>query len=492
MTFVEAQVEYCRIKSQLKSNNISYDEYVERINGLRLQDDKGNWYQINAADGSWLLWDGHAWICSSLPEIIRKHEAAFRGKVSESVSKSEHEPETLWKLFVSIVKGFFRNIPKTVLFHLIKLAAVFLVVFIIHAYLLVVKNEGFAVDWNNPYAAITNLDGVNYSVSAFWAFFTFFLTILLTRIIKGPIKFIKEIVTTPVYLFNNFKGSGQAGLMALLVAMALGLLSSMVIKNPYLLVLYALMIIFSLTKQRKGLLLLVIKLAWQDWHRIINTRKAGQKPNIGTMSIFVLGIPIGLFIVYILPLKPYSPIILAILLLALCVLLKTKKVSPSAAMLILAFFAFNVVFFRCREVFADDGGWREAGGTLKGYVNSPGAGKAVADGLGPSAAAAGGSLAGSFVPEVEVPGEDAGTKETDQENGMNPDDPEGTIVHENPDGSIVKEYPDGTIVVKYPDGTIEEAGNDGLPEVIILIPEDTFGGPEDNPFTIFEGDNPCN
>ncbi len=449
MTFAEAKVEYCRIKNLLKDNRISHEEYMGRINDLKIQDEAGNWYQINEADGSWMLWDGQAWTSYSVPKV-KGREAVVSGA-----------PESLWKLLVSMVKGFFHNIPKAIIFQLIKLGAVFLVVFFIHAYLLVVRNEGFNVDWNNPYAAITKLKGVDFAVSAFWGFFAFFLTVLLTRVIKGPVKFIKEIATTPVYIFKSFKESGLAGLTALLGGMALGLLSFILIKSPYLFVLYALMIILSLTKQKKGMLLLALKLAWQDWHRSFKTKKFGQKPDIGAMSIFILGISIGMLIVPNLPLKPYSPFVVAALMIALSILLRTKKVSPSAAMMVLSFFAFNLVLFRYQGVFADDVGWVEGGGTLGGVLKSPGVGKALASGLGPGAAAAAGTLVGSFVPEVEVPVDDAGTEAADLEYGLDADDPEGTVIHKNPDGSIVKEFPDGTIAVKHPDGNITISCPDG-------------------------------
>jgi len=404
--------------------------------------------------------------------------AAF-DKQSQMRQKADSQPDTLLRLLVSIIKGFFRNIPKTILFQLIKFGAVFLVVFILHAYLLTVKNEGYNVDWNNPYAAITKLKGVNYAVSAFWGFFSFFLTVILSRIIKGPGTFIKEIATTPVFLFRSMKESGEAAPVSIFFGMALALMSYLVIKSPYMHILYALLLIMSLTKQNKGLLLLMLKLGWQDWHRFFNTKKAGQKANNNTVSVFILGLAIGLFIVYFLPMKPYSPFILAILLLVLCILIKTKKVSPTAAMMILTFFTFSIIIFKGQHVFADDVGWSEGGSTLKGLVNSPGFGSALASGLGPSTAAAGGTLAGSFVPEIDVTddGLDNGEYGAPQDGAGGVGSAGGAAEHD----ADTENQQDGS----------KDESNEQTPETGIPIINDPLGGPEDNPYTTFDGENPC-
>lgn len=51
--------QYSLLKTQLDTNQISSEEFVERVNReLRFEDSRGRWHQIRPLDGKWLVWDG--------------------------------------------------------------------------------------------------------------------------------------------------------------------------------------------------------------------------------------------------------------------------------------------------------------------------------------------------------------------------------------------------------------------------------------------------
>jgi len=58
----EAETAYGLVKTQLDSGKVSLEEYNRRVSELRYQDNTGTWWAISPADGSWLKWNGSAWV----------------------------------------------------------------------------------------------------------------------------------------------------------------------------------------------------------------------------------------------------------------------------------------------------------------------------------------------------------------------------------------------------------------------------------------------
>ncbi len=60
---LELERQYSLLKSQLDTNQISSEEFVERVNReLRFEDSRRRWHQIRPLDGKWLVWDGEKWV----------------------------------------------------------------------------------------------------------------------------------------------------------------------------------------------------------------------------------------------------------------------------------------------------------------------------------------------------------------------------------------------------------------------------------------------
>lgn len=62
MNAQEAEAAYREIRSQLDAGRIVQEEYNRKIAELRYQDNTGTWWAVSPQDGSWLKWDGAAWV----------------------------------------------------------------------------------------------------------------------------------------------------------------------------------------------------------------------------------------------------------------------------------------------------------------------------------------------------------------------------------------------------------------------------------------------
>lgn len=58
----EAEAAYRTAKAELDARKIPLDEFNRKVAELKYQDNAGIWWAISPADGSWLKWDGAAWV----------------------------------------------------------------------------------------------------------------------------------------------------------------------------------------------------------------------------------------------------------------------------------------------------------------------------------------------------------------------------------------------------------------------------------------------
>ncbi len=126
-------------------------------------------------------------------------------------------------------------------------------ILLVHAYLVVVKNEGFGPDPNNPYLPMVAMHKYYQTAMGFWAFAGFLVSTVLARIGRdGVPTFLKEVGGAPLWLVHSLAMTGLAGIYRLLQWTAVGLLLALLVRNPFTLWLYALMLFFSFTARAKG------------------------------------------------------------------------------------------------------------------------------------------------------------------------------------------------------------------------------------------------
>ncbi len=313
-------------------------------------------------------------------------------------------PKNLIHLFFLLLLGVLKGIPKHALKVAIKAGVSFAVVLIVHTYMVVVKNEGFSPNPSSPIYKLMNLQGTEKTAVAFWGIATFLATSIFARIRHGgPKKFINDMLETPSWAKNSFKLSGKASWPAIIVTVLLAMLSSLLIKNNYIVITLAIGILLSVTTKTKSIWFLAISTGWSDLRRLFKTR---AEINPGLITLMILGLGLGFLAAYILPYPPYSTYVLVVAAIAGGILIKTKKVTPKAMMWVIGFAAVQLLFFKTLSVFADDGGWNESGGNFWSWIRSPGAAEAFRRGFNPAMAAFLASLAAGSgaTPPPPIPG----------------------------------------------------------------------------------------
>lgn len=62
MTFEEAGQRYTQLRTAMVSGSLTPEDYNAGITQLRVQDNSGQWWQIDPENGTWLFWNGQAWV----------------------------------------------------------------------------------------------------------------------------------------------------------------------------------------------------------------------------------------------------------------------------------------------------------------------------------------------------------------------------------------------------------------------------------------------
>jgi hypothetical protein len=62
MDFKEAESKYYELKGRLDAGALTPDRFAEEVAKLRIQDDQGQHWTVDAATGGWLQYDGSKWV----------------------------------------------------------------------------------------------------------------------------------------------------------------------------------------------------------------------------------------------------------------------------------------------------------------------------------------------------------------------------------------------------------------------------------------------
>jgi hypothetical protein len=62
MDFQPAQNQFQHLVQQYQAGQLSQEAFTNAVNQLRVQTTDGTWWQIRAADGAWLRWNGTTWL----------------------------------------------------------------------------------------------------------------------------------------------------------------------------------------------------------------------------------------------------------------------------------------------------------------------------------------------------------------------------------------------------------------------------------------------
>jgi hypothetical protein len=70
MDFKEAQSRYSELKGRLEGGELGWEEFQAQVGQLRVKDEHGHHWAIDARSGGWLFYDGVNWVPARAPEDI--------------------------------------------------------------------------------------------------------------------------------------------------------------------------------------------------------------------------------------------------------------------------------------------------------------------------------------------------------------------------------------------------------------------------------------
>jgi len=380
MSFQKIETRYKSLKNQLDTRRITPQQFTSQVSQLRIKDKRGNWWQIRAEDGNWITWNGTAWVAASLPV---KSRSAVRQAVAA--------PQTLVQLFIMVLKNMFKRglimIPLAI--------GLALLTMIVHTFLLVGPNGGFGSGVSPILDSVLALQGKVISGTLFWTLLTGLAMAIFARIRQvGIAGTFRGIQASPAWVRDSFQGVGFSAPGMLLVSAALTLLAGTLIDNRLVSLQFVVAAVGALIAQQQSFSYLVMSVAWSDSQRLL--KRAPTRFNPAWAGVGITGIIFGFGGATILPFAPFlgcaGSIILVGVALALILMQKNK---PGMGITILILGILLSLALVTTPVFADDGGWDEAGGTFSSWVGSEGAITAVAHGVPPSVGAGFGALVGS-------------------------------------------------------------------------------------------------
>lgn len=306
---------------------------------------------------------------------------ASRKMKPKKTAEKEKAPESLFQLLILLVKGFIKNIPKT----LIKIGIIALLVFLLHTYLVIYPNGGFS-SMGTKLSDMLSLKQSKNTGTILWTIMSTSLlssfTLMRTR---GIPNFFKGILLLPPRLITSF--SKRNGILMSLLCGVTYLLSYYLIKNAMLTLVLAIALLLSVAAFRASFTYVIMRLGHSDFYRLI--RQKGHVFNEQSHMVLLFSISIGLLLYTLLPKSFFSVAIVVLLLVAFLVLNFTKKNNRTKAV---GFFLITGLYtLSSNLILGDDGGVREAGGLIN-WIGSPGAFTAVTLGLPPAIGSALGGI----------------------------------------------------------------------------------------------------
>lgn len=334
-------------------------------------------------------------------------------------------PQTTGQLLKYIAK----KIPERVLKALPMTIAIGAISWLVHTYLLVVTNEGFNPDtWLGK--NFLNVKGSFISSTLLWTMLGAIIPMMISFFRHGgnPIKSVQGIVKMPGDIIRKNKESNQLFLPVILISCSATLLFDKLLSGVAGLVAGGIMLssLVAFMTGRGSIFIQVFRMVFSDVQTFILKK---QRLRLDGDSIYMIigssGLVLVLFgaisalgvfpfifgkLALMIPFMAgffgivltgilflFNSIWFILLILGIVLLMKNKNTPKQLmffAVLFLAAMGANRLFGT--QIFADDGGWSEAGGTFIGWVTSEGCIPAVLSGLPPAI----GGLIGSYVSTI--------------------------------------------------------------------------------------------
>lgn len=387
--------QYFYFLKMYKSGSISQEEFGDEVEKLTGCDENGTYWAISE-EGYWLWYDGEKWVQSE-----KIYEEDIEKNIKEE-PKENFESISFPKLVLLIIKKF----PGAFIKKLPSMIIPIIMGVIIHTYLTVFKNEGFNDNYNFV-SSLLNLKGLHLNSAVLWGA----MGLIFSETIKG-IKSNSFFSSIPRFAGVIFKVVPQIlkdkkNIAVLFITIGISLLIGKSFRpiTGILLTVIGIGAISKLFKAKEktgsqnptisavmrsggSTLYMFSAIAVSDISKWLKSKgKKRLNFNIDGFSKYIITITgsltlVTLFMSYFKLNRPYVKLniylSLVFLVIGIFLLFKMGNLKKSSAKNFIILF-FSYCFYKASNIMvsADDGGWQEAGGTFKGWINSPGATGAV-------------------------------------------------------------------------------------------------------------------
>ena len=356
MNFQDAQNDYQRLKILFDSGQISPEEFSKEIEELRVQDEQGNWWQLNPADGQWMYWDGNSWIIPEAPA-----QAAETNQTKEAGGMPGNTGQLIWMIVKSLPRAFIKSLPLMLL--------IMVCVYVVHTFLLVGPNGGFNSGTNWLFDNILVLGGRMLSGALFWML----APMVIIAVIRGSRKaggignYFQEAKPIMIKAFSPISEPGNHGIVLSVSGIATACILSIIWRDSLVSLQFLMMIIISLMAIGAGSFMYILaRVVQSDGAKLLNKKESMIPVSVHQASIFFGGMAIGMLITTIPIIENYGIFIgLSAAIVAFVVHRNQGNISSAGGqmrLIIFILFTIGFWFFRIENLFADDGGADECGG----------------------------------------------------------------------------------------------------------------------------------
>ena len=368
MNFAQTSAIYEKLLKDYHGGQINWEQFAKSVSDLQAIDEQGNYWTIRPEDGTWLMWNGHEWIN---PNTTFPAPETTPPSTDPQAEVLPNAPNSLFELVLSVIK----SIPRSIATQMVKSIIIFALVWLFHIVIMVFLNDGWAKAGSNLLGMILVVKGGMVEGGLFWVVLFGLLTSVFRRSRKeGLSSLISEVKDVPPLIGYNLSSATGSGRVLFAGAAALALLAGFwflatrpdyglpYIPNRLLSLLLVFTLLLSMSSSNQGMAFLVSRLAWQDWHKLINKQPL-QQFNFGITYLGLGGLAAGFALAAILPFLPIAGWAGVVILGIICLAAAGIKPSSAAPLLLFLFAgAALAILLDATPVFAHDWGWNEATG----------------------------------------------------------------------------------------------------------------------------------
>ena len=314
MNFDEASRQYEALKSRLEKNEISEDEFQQLVGQIVADAPDGKKWRIDSQTGNWVEW--------------------VEGKSPPSPVKSAAAPGNMLQLLVFLAKGLRDNVPRLIMVGL--LMAV--LTWVSHTYLIAKVNDGLMYQESKVFVnSMVHLRETHFpGINAFWGLLAYFLSSFFMRARALGVKtWFKNIKNLPKNIKDTMERNREKSVRILVLGAITALLFSFLYKNFMLSWVLAFGILLIMTAHLASLEILVLRVGLLDIQKLFRRKFVTEGEEYYTIFLFLAGSFAGFILAGIWRTQFFLTLISALLLLALYIYMSTKGFPRMAAFFIL-------------------------------------------------------------------------------------------------------------------------------------------------------------